>query len=160
MIAGMVFVLIYLILVLSTLSYLGIFLLSNILPEWAEPMKIIFLNMIVGGFGGCTYCLRAIYVNKCVLNRWDNKWLIWYVIRPFLSCICGGVSYLFLKSGLIFLESGTQQNTTDIGFYALAFVSGLNVDKFIGKIEDIAQAVWGIEKTGSYETRIKEEQDN
>lgn len=157
---GMIFVLIYLILFLSALSYAGVFLLSNLLPEWAEQMRMVFSNMIVGGFGGCTYCLRAVYLNKCVFNRWDNNWLIWYVIRPFVSCICGGVSYLFLKSGLIFLESGTQQNATDIGFYALAFVSGLNVDKFIGKIEDIAQAVWGIEKTGSYERKAKEKQDS
>ena len=34
-----------------------------------------------------------------------------------------------------------------MGFYALAFVAGMNVDKFVAKIEDIAQATWGIEKS-------------
>jgi len=34
-----------------------------------------------------------------------------------------------------------------LGFLALAFIAGLNVDKFITKIEDIAQATWGIEKS-------------
>ena len=36
---------------------------------------------------------------------------------------------------------------TDLGFLALAFIAGLNVDKFIAKVEDIAQASWGIEKS-------------
>jgi hypothetical protein len=29
----------------------------------------------------------------------------------------------------------------------LAFIAGFNVDKFLAKIEDVARAVWGIEKT-------------
>ena len=47
------------------------------------------------------------------------------------------------------LESGTKSGASEIGFYALAFVAGLNVDKFVGKIEDVAQAVWGIDKSRS-----------
>jgi hypothetical protein len=60
---------------------------------------------------------------------------------------CGGISFLFLKAGLLLLESNQNADSTDLGFYALAFVAGLNVDKFITKIEDIAQATWGIEKS-------------
>ena len=56
-------------------------------------------------------------------------------------------SYLFLKAGLLILESHQQNGATEIGFYALSFIAGLNVDKFIAKIEDVAQAVWGIEKS-------------
>ncbi len=71
----------------------------------------------------------------------------WYYIRPIVSVTCGGVSYLFLRAGLLILESGTRADSSDIGFYALAFIAGLNVDKFISKIEEVAQAVWGIEKS-------------
>ena len=97
--------------------------------------------------GGCIYCLRAIYLNACVRKQWDSEWKPWYYIRPIVSISCGGVSYLFLRAGLLILESGTHNDSTDLGFYALAFIAGLNVDKFISKIEDIAQAVWGIEKS-------------
>jgi hypothetical protein len=158
--AGLIFVIAYLLVFLGGLMCAGIHLLSGTLPDWAESIRILISAMIVGGIGGCTYCLRAVYLNKCVFNRWNNDWLTWYFVRPIVSCICGGVSYIFLKTGLILLESGPQQNASDLGFYALAFVSGLNVDKFIGKIEDIAQAVWGIEKTGSYERKANEKQDN
>jgi len=37
-------------------------------------------------------------------------------------------------------ESSQKEKATELGFLALAFVAGLNVDKFIAKIEGIAQA--------------------
>jgi hypothetical protein len=61
--------------------------------------------------------------------------------------ICGGVSYLFLKTGLILLESSAKGDASNLGFYALAFIAGLNVDNFLSKIEDIAAATWGIKKS-------------
>ncbi len=33
-----------------------------------------------------------------------------------------------------------------MGFFALAFIAGFNVDKFVAKIEEVAKAVWGIGK--------------
>ena len=64
-----------------------------------------------------------------------------------MSILTGGVSFLFLKAGLLVLEAQSTGSSTHLGFYALAFIAGLNVDKFISKIEDIAQATWGIEKS-------------
>jgi len=63
--------------------------------------------------------------------------------------VSGGVSYLFLKAGLLILEAEKETDSSNLGFYALAFISGLNVDKFISKIEEIAKATWGIEKSRS-----------
>lgn len=102
---------------------------------------------LLGGIGGTLYCLRAVYVNKCVRKQWDADWNVWYFVRPVTSVISGAVSYLFLKAGLILLEAGPKQNSSEIGFFALAFVAGLNVDRFVAKIEEIAQATWGIEKS-------------
>jgi len=82
-----------------------------------------------------------------VSRNWNSDWYTWYFIRPLVSVVCGGVSFLFLKAGLLILEARQHEGSTEIGFYALAFIAGLNVDKFIAKIEDVAQAVWGIEKS-------------
>lgn len=137
----------YLLILLSGFSYLlGINLLGKF-PNVFEPIRVGFSCVVVGGIGGCVYCLRAIYLNACVLKQWDDDWRPWYFIRPLVSSVCGGVSYLFLRAGLLILESATRPDSSEIGFYALAFIAGLNVDKFISKIEDIAQAVWGIEKS-------------
>jgi hypothetical protein len=122
--------------------------LGMLAPVFAD-VRVGLMCGAVGAIGGCLYCLRAVYVNRCVRKSWSSDWHCWYFLRPITSIVCGGVSFLFLKAGLLVLESGTKSGASEIGFYALAFVAGLNVDKFVGKIEDVAQAVWGIDKSRS-----------
>lgn len=117
------------------------------LPEWAAPFKLFYLCCLSGGIGGCLYCLRAVYINASVKGEWSRKWEIWYYIRPLVSLISGGASYLFLKAGLLVLESQEVPGSTNYGFLALAFIAGLNVDNFVKKIESIAESAWGISKS-------------
>jgi len=121
--------------------------LTGLLPSWLYPIRLGFLCVLAGGFGGSLYCLRAVYLNACVRKQWDHEWQPWYYIRPFVSLVIGGASYVFLKAGLLILEAGQQSDTTNYGFLALAFIAGLNVDKFLTKIEEIAESIWGIEKS-------------
>ncbi|MEI6215459.1 MAG: hypothetical protein WCP10_15255 [Desulfuromonadales bacterium] len=127
--------------VLLALSKIGL------MPYWWNTLGLVVSCGLIGGVGGAVYCLRGVYINACIRKSWDDKWQPWYYIRPIISHLCGAISYLFLKAGLILLESQQNTQATDFGFLALAFISGLNVDKFIAKIEDIAQATWGIEKS-------------
>lgn len=145
---------IYLIcLYLLTLCAASIYLLAGLaLGNYSptlDPLKIIFQCSLTGLIGGTLYCLRAVYINRCVNRTWGPDWYIWYFIRPITSLISGGVSYLFLKAGLLVLDSNRNSDASEIGFFALAFVAGLNVDKFVAKIESVAQAIWGIEKSRS-----------
>jgi hypothetical protein len=119
----------------------------GLMPSWWNSLGLVVPCGLIGGVGGAVYCLRGVYLNACVKKLWDDKWQPWYYIRPLVSHLCGAVSFLFLKAGLILLEAQQNTHATDLGFLALAFISGLNVDKFIAKIEDIAQATWGIEKS-------------
>lgn len=144
---SLIFVVIYLLSIVSILGYALVMLLMGGLPENANFMKLALTCCDVAGFGGCLYCIRAVYINKCVCKRWDSDWVVWYLLRPIASVLSGGASYLFLKAGLLILESQEQSASSDIGFIALAFVAGLNVDKFLSKLENIAQAVWGIDKS-------------
>ena len=149
-------VFVYLLFALIGYSAIGILL---IMGKFAAPnagLQLALYCGLAGGIGGVTYCLRGIYLNACVLNRWSEAWLPWYFIRPIVSFICGVVSYLFLKAGLIVLEAQQSVTSTNLGFYALAFIAGLNVDKFIEKIEDIAQVTWGIKKSRT----AKKDQDD
>lgn len=147
----------YLVIVLAGLTSFLVAVLLGHLPEAFEPLRVGLTCAAIGGVGGCIYCLRAVYLNACVRKNWDVDWEPWYYIRPIVSIACGGVSYLFLRAGLLILESGTKPESSDLGFYALSFIAGLNVDKFIAKIEDVAQAVWGIEKSRSANTPDKKE---
>jgi len=144
----------YLIFILAIYSIGG---LSIILGKIQFPHEYLQLSVycgISGGIGGITYCLRGIYLNACVFKRWDDDWLPWYFIRPIVSFICGVVSFLFLKAGLIILEASQKASASNLAFYALAFIAGLNVDRFIEKIEELAQAAWGIRRSRTSEKEI------
>ncbi|SEI14944.1 hypothetical protein [Paraburkholderia hospita] len=146
----MFFLIIVYLILLCTISGTAIATMSlGLLPHQYEPIRIALTCCFTACIGGCLYCLRAVYLNKCVRKNWDSDWHTWYFLRPLASFICGGASFLFLKAGLLVLESNTKEGATEIGFYALAFVAGLNVDKFVAKIEGVAHAVWGIEKSRS-----------
>ncbi len=142
-------IVLYLCAILASLLTLFILFVQNLLPVWLNTYKLYFYCLLVGGAGGCVYCLRGVYLNACVKKNWDSTWIPWYYIRPVVSCVCGTVSALFLKAGLLVLGASHHEVSSEIGFYALAFISGYNVDKFLSKIEDIAQASWGIEKSRS-----------
>lgn len=124
-------------------------LLSGALPAWVESVEVACLCGLTGGIGGIVYCMRGLYVNVCAGDGWDPKWMPWYFIRPIVSLVCGVVSYLLLTAGLLVLESAPRTESTHLGFYVLAFVAGLNVDKFLTKVEEVAQTTWGIEKSRS-----------
>jgi hypothetical protein len=120
------------------------------LPPWVSTVEVACLCGLTGGIGGVVYCLRGLYLNVCAGDGWNPKWMPWYFIRPVVSLICGVVSYLLLlKAGLLVLESTPQAESNHLGFYVLAFIAGLNVDKFLSKIEEVAQTTWGIEKSRS-----------
>lgn len=137
----------YLLILLAVYCAIGMLMLFERLSLPTDSLQLALFCGLCGGIGGVTYCLRGIYLNACVFDRWSEKWLPWYFIRPIVSFICGVVSCLFLKAGLIVLEAQQTDVPTNLAFYALAFVAGLNVDRFIEKIEDIAQVTWGIKKS-------------
>ena len=114
--------------------------------QWLDgDLKVVAVCILFGGLGGVTYCLRGIYLNACVRKRWDVGWLPWYLLRPIVSLVLGGVSYLFVKSGLLLLGASQDQVGSQLGIWAMAYIAGLNVDRFLAKIEDIGSTVWGVE---------------
>jgi hypothetical protein len=114
-------------------------------PWLPDSLKTATYCLIFGGIGGCVYCLRGVYLNAAVHKRWDKSWLIWYFVRPVVSTALGGISYLFVKSGLLLLGASQDPSSSELGIWALAFLAGLNVDKFLAKIEGIGFSVWGVE---------------
>lgn len=120
--------------------------LGNV-PGWANQYLLAIQCILIATIGGALYCLRAIYVNRCVRKNWDPDWETWYYLRPLTSSISGFASYIFLKAGLLILDASQQVNSGDFGFLAVAFIAGLNVDKFTLKIEEVAKATFGIDKS-------------
>jgi hypothetical protein len=137
----------YLVLVLVILTGVLLFIHSPWLPSWLEQFRLPLLSILLGGYGGCTYCLRAVYLSASVRKDWNDSWLPWYSTRPIVSLILGGISYVFLRAGLLTLESSQNQDSSYLGFLAVAFIAGLNVDNFMHKIESVAKTIIGIQRT-------------
>ena len=117
------------------------------LPVWIYRADLAYKTTWTGVLGGIMYCLRAVYMNACVKKSWDPEWELWYFIRPLVSGLSGLLSYFFLKAGLIALEANRAPESGAFGFLAFAFVAGMNVDKFIQKVESIFKSIWGIEQS-------------
>ena len=138
----------YLLLHLILLGTAAFCLLSKqVTSAFLESYQTALYAIIAGGVGGTIYCFRGVYLNACVHKNWDKVWYPWYFIRPIISLICGGVSFVFLKAGLLILESQAKAESSHVAFYAIAFIAGYNVDKFLSKVEDIAKTTWGIDKS-------------
>ena len=108
----------------------------------------IWLDVSLFGLaGGSVYCLRGLYFHYCIEKDWDNIWVVWHVIRPLVSTVCGAVSLVFVKAGLLLFGGASIEMQNHYGVYALAFIAGLNVDNFVKKIELIFKEAIGIKQT-------------
>jgi len=117
------------------------------MPVWFLSNILLIRCTFLGIIGGSLYCIRAVYLNKCVLKNWDENWEVWYYLRPIASAISGFISFVFLKAGLIVMEAETKPDAITFGYLAVAFIAGYNVDNFMKKLESIASSVWGIKKS-------------
>jgi len=106
----------------------------NNFPEWLISYKLQIHSIYYSMLGGILYCLRAVYLEKCVKNRWDSNWETWYYIRPIVSALIGCIVYILLKVGLLVLEAEQIINPTNYGFLAVSFIAGLNGNKFLNLI--------------------------
>ena len=143
----MIRVIIYLLVALSVVF--SLFAIEQVMemPSWYVASIIFVRCTLVGVVGGILYCLRAVYINKCVRKSWDKDWEVWYYLRPITSGISGLVSCIFLKAGLLVLEAAPKTEAISFGYLAVAFIAGYNVDNFLKKLESIASSAWGIGKS-------------
>ena len=122
--------------------------LGNI-PNWLFSYLVAIHCVLIGALGGLLYGLRAIYVNFSAKNNWVSTWELWYYLRPIVSGMCGFVSYIFLSAGIVVLEANPAEGSSNYGFLAFAFIAGFNVDRFLRRVEDIAQSTFGVDKSRS-----------
>jgi len=118
-----------------------------VMPGWYLDRLLFAQCAHIGCLGGIFYCLRGVYLNKCVQKNWDNEWRVWYFLRPIVSSISGFISCVFLRAGLLALDATPNVTATHYGYLAVAFIAGLNVDNFMKKLESVAETLWGITKS-------------
>ena len=146
------YIILYLLIVLSLFSFLLVAVSIGLIQhELLADHKLISQCIFIGGIGAITYCLRAIYLNIIKGVEDYDKWAIWYYLRPIIGLVMGGVSWLFLKAGLLALQNEPSSPLQGPVFMSLAFIAGYNISQFLQKLEDIANSLWGIKKSKSGE---------
>lgn len=144
------YIIFYLLIVLFSFSSLLLAVSVEIIRhELLVENKLIAQCVFIGGVGATTYCLRTVYLNIIKGLEDYDKWAIWYYLRPILGLVMGGISWLFLKAGLLALQSESSSPLQGAVFMSLAFIAGYNISQFLRKLEDIADSLWGIKKTRS-----------
>lgn len=134
--------------VLSTLSLVTLVWLLTVQAErFGDPLRTFGACTAAGGLGGTVYCLRALYLNFCLKRKWDERWVLWYMMRPMVSAAVGAVSWLFLVSGLLALGGEVDPQKGLYGYVAVAFLAGHNVDQFLRRIESIGKSALGVDPT-------------
>jgi uncharacterized membrane protein YczE len=141
-------IIIYLLLWLIAAVFLMVWQYFVELPTWYLEKLLLEQCTFIGIIGGVMYCLRAVYLHRAALKDWNKKWDVWYYLRPVTSAISGFASYIFLKAGLLVLNASSATDQTSLGYLAIAFIAGYNVDSFMKKLEEVASSVWGIKESG------------
>lgn len=116
------------------------------LPDWIKVNQLIVECVLFGLTGGVTYCLRAVYLNKCVRKQWDTNWVTWYFLRPLVSLILGGITFFIFQIGLVTVGVKEAENPEYL-FYVIAFFAGLNVDGFLKRFEGQISKNVGVSKS-------------
>jgi len=117
--------------------------LGNI-PSWLQPYQLAINCILAAALAGVLYCVRAVYLNYCVHRQWDKRWEVWYYLRPLASAVTGMVAYIFLKASVIVLEGSQSVEDGLFGYLAFSFIAGYNVDRFLKKMEEVAQSKFGV----------------
>ena len=60
---------------------------------------------LFGLLGSTVYSSRSLYLQYRVKKEWDDRWIVWHIIRPFVSTICGLISLLFIKAGFLLFDA-------------------------------------------------------
>jgi hypothetical protein len=137
----------YLLISLLVYSWLGFLFLTNqiILPIHALTL---FLSCgVVGALGCIMYLLRSVYLHASVFKDWDNGYITWYILRPIVAFLCGMLSCLILKAGLLMFQTDDIQSDSIYGYLLFSVVAGYNVDNFLKLCEGKFKTTFGIKES-------------
>ena len=125
------FILYIVLLLFFILDFFFLFKIYKIaIPFWEETF---YFSVLMGLLGSLVYMTRGFY--KSIIDgngensNFDFKWIWWYLCRPLLGIVVGGL--VFLITYTAFDLNGSVQNEFAIGL--LSFLGGYNFTLFMNK---------------------------
>ena len=123
--------LIYLIVIFTIIAAIILTLFGAKFFSGSYFFTTLFLSIGGGIIGGSIYMGRGFYQSIAEIENTDrkfnfNRWVWWYLLRPFLSAIAGGAIFLIIYVAFDLQESTKNQ----IAFFLLGLLAGYNFHDF------------------------------
>jgi hypothetical protein len=132
-----------------SLYYIALCLAIAAIPLFASLFTVlghaVVWPMALSCLGSVIYCLRAIYLHRCIRKDWDAQMAAWYWLRPLVGLLTGAVVFILVNAGLVMLNAEIAQQGNPYGLYAIAVIAGYNIDRFWIFVENVMQKALGIE---------------
>lgn len=128
--------------------------ISPVEPESGGlSQEVVFLlgSMIWGGLGGVIGAWLSLVKHISKDQDFDRQHTLWYINSPVMGIGVGAVIYLILRAGLLSISGPTQEITSPLAIYLLAWLAGYQQNVFTSLVKRILK-VFAIEEDGGEST--------
>jgi hypothetical protein len=107
------------------------------------PETLLMLVMIiVGAVGACIFSLWAIAHHLGAKKDFDESWLAWYLLRPFIGAGLALIFYFLLRGGILTIGADLQ-NLNLVVVAGLSGLVGMFSEQALHKLHDLADTTFG-----------------
>ena len=104
--------------------------------------SLLFILVASAGFLGSMIHISASFTAFVGAGKFDQKWLLWYVVKPVSGAGLAVVVYFAFRAGLL---NGSAENSASINLYgtmSFAVLTGLFADIATQKLEEVAKVIF------------------
>ena len=97
---------------------------------------LLLLVLLMGLIGGCSYALWW-FAHRVATGELQERHVVWYVLRPWISCFMTLIFYGLVRSGLFVTNLGNSKNINIYGMAGLAGAAGFLAAQVFEKLEGL-----------------------
>jgi hypothetical protein len=101
---------------------------------------LLYISALFGILGASAHGIASLTI-RMANNKYNNRWLPWYIARPPIAAAIAVIVYMLLRAGLI--PSSTVQ-VSAFGIAALSALVGLMTNEITKKLRDICSSLFGM----------------
>ncbi len=104
--------------------------------------SLLFILVASAGFLGSMIHISASFTVFVGAGKFDQRWLLWYVVKPVSGAGLAVVVYFAFRAGLL---NGNAENSASINLYgtmSFAVFAGLFADIATQKLEEVAKVIF------------------
>ena len=107
-----------------------------------QETNVLNVALLFGILGGSIHGLAS-HVTWIATNKWDRRWVFWYLARPIIAAALAILVYVVLRAGLV---TTVQPAISIYGIAAVSAMVGLFSSEATQKLRDMFDSIFGIQK--------------